>query len=81
MLNQSSSFVAPHIYTAEEVSIILAAIGALVVSIVYSFKHIKSSDCCCVHCKQDVGNGEHVVEHIVEREPAVERNENSITIV
>ena len=80
MLNQSSAFVPPHIYTAEEVSIILAAIGAMVVSIIYSFKHIKSSDCCCVHCKQDVGDGNHdiVVEHIVERESAAERN---ITIV
>jgi hypothetical protein len=68
MLNQSSAFVPPHIYTAEEVSIILAAIAAMVVSIIYSFKHIKSSDCCCVHCKQDVGDGE----------PAAERN---ITIV
>lgn len=58
MLNQSSAFVPPHIYTAEEVSIMLAAIGAMVVSIIYSFKHIKSSDCCCVHCKQDVGDGE-----------------------
>ena len=41
------------IYTAEEIAIILAALASAVAAIVYSFKHIKSSDCCGFHCKQE----------------------------
>ena len=44
----------PHIYTAEEVALMLAALGAMVASIVYSFKHIKSSSCLGSKCQQEV---------------------------
>ena len=43
-----------HKYTAEEVSLMLAALGAMVASIVYSFKHIKSSSCLGSKCQQEV---------------------------
>ena len=43
-----------HVYTAEEVSLMLAALGAMVASIVYSFKHIKSSSCLGSKCQQEV---------------------------
>jgi len=49
-----------HIYTMEEITIGLAAIGALVASIVYSFRHIKSSSCMGMKCKQEVTDVVHV---------------------
>ncbi len=49
-----------HIYTAEEISLMLAALGAMVASIVYSFKHIKSSSCLGVKCQQEVVDVVHV---------------------
>ena len=49
-----------HIYTAEEISLMLAALGAMVASIVYSFKHIKSSSCLGMKCKQEVTDVVHV---------------------
>lgn len=36
----------PHIYSAQEITIILGALGAMVASIVYSVKNIKHSSCC-----------------------------------
>jgi len=44
----------PHIYTANEVSLMLAALGAAAASIIYSFKHIKSSSCLGSKCEQTV---------------------------
>jgi len=49
-----------HIYTAEEISLMLAALGAMVASIVYSFQHIKSSSCLGMKCKQEVTDVVHV---------------------
>ena len=49
-----------HIYTMEEITIGLAAIGALVASIVYSFRHIKSSSCMGMKCQQEVTDVVHV---------------------
>jgi len=43
-----------HIYTAEEIALMLGAFGAAFASIVYSFKHIKSSSCLGFKCKQQV---------------------------
>ena len=61
LLNETliSSHIA-HIYTAEEISLMLAALGAMVASIVYSFKHIKSSSCLGVKCQQEVVDVVHV---------------------
>jgi len=56
----------PHIYTMEEITIGLAAIGALVASIVYSFRHIKSSSCLGAKCSQEV-----IVEAPAKSEPHV----------
>jgi len=43
-----------HIYTAEEIALLLGALGACVASIIYSVKNIKHSSCCLglVSCDQ-----------------------------
>jgi len=43
-----------HVYTAEEIALMLGALGAAFASIVYSLKHIKSSSCWGFKCKQQV---------------------------
>ena len=35
-----------HTYTAEEIALMLGALGAMVASIIYSVKNIKHSSCC-----------------------------------
>ena len=35
-----------HVYTAEEIALMLGALGAMVASIIYSVKNIKHSTCC-----------------------------------
>ena len=35
-----------HQYTAEEIALMLGALGAMVASIIYSVKNIKHSSCC-----------------------------------
>lgn len=56
----SASISTAHVYTAEEVALMLAALGAMVASIVYSFKHIKSSSCLGSKCQQEVVDVVHV---------------------
>ncbi len=43
-----------HVYTAEEIALMLGALGAMVASIIYSVKNIKHSSCCLglVSCDQ-----------------------------
>ena len=43
-----------HIYTAEEVTLILGALSACVAGIIYSVKNVKSSSCCggLISCQQ-----------------------------
>ena len=43
-----------HIYSAEEIAIILGALGAMVASIIYSVKNVKHSSCCVglIECDQ-----------------------------
>lgn len=36
----------PHTYSAEEITLMLGALGAMVASIIYSVKNIKHSSCC-----------------------------------
>jgi len=36
----------PHEYTAEEIALMLGALGAMVASIIYSIKNVKHSSCC-----------------------------------
>ena len=43
-----------HVYTAEEIALMLGALGAAFASIIYSLKHIKSSSCWGFKCKQSV---------------------------
>jgi len=52
-LASASSGAGGHIYTAEEVSLMLAALGAMIASIVYSVKNIKHSSCCAGVCECD----------------------------
>jgi len=40
-------------YSAEEVAILLGALGAMVASIIYAFKNIKHSSCCLGICSCD----------------------------
>ena len=35
-----------HNYTAEEIALMLGALGAMVASIIYSIKNVKHSSCC-----------------------------------
>ena len=56
----------PHIYSANEVSLMLAALGACVASIIYSFKHIKSSSCLGSSCSQVVTDVPIVVQQPVQ---------------
>jgi len=44
----------PHVYNAQEISLMLGAFGASIASIIYSFKHIKSSSCLGSKCEQIV---------------------------
>jgi len=39
---------------ASEISVIIAAIGALTASVVYAFKNIRYSSCCGASCEQEV---------------------------
>ena len=56
----------PHIYNANEISLMLAAFGAAVASIIYSFKHIKSSSCLGSSCSQVVTDVPIVVQQPVQ---------------
>tara|TARA_R110002096_G_scaffold182282_2_gene360008 strand:- start:99 stop:338 length:240 start_codon:yes stop_codon:yes gene_type:complete len=56
----AASISTAHVYTAEEIALMLAALGAMVASIVYSFKHIKSSSCLGSKCQQEVVDVVHV---------------------
>ena len=35
-----------HVYTADEIALMLGALGACVASIIYGFKNVKKSSCC-----------------------------------
>jgi len=49
-----STQIIPHVYSAENVALILGALSACVAGVVYSFKNIKHSSCCAglVICDQ-----------------------------
>lgn len=49
---------------AEQAAIMIAAIGAAIASVVYSFKHIKSSTCCLgfFECEQVVEDEVYIEE-------------------
>ena len=56
-LNQTTEASVGHIakiYTAEEIALMLGALGAMVASIIYSVKNIKHSSCCLglISCDQ-----------------------------
>ena len=52
--SMTSNIEPPHIYTAEEVALIIGGISAAIVSIVYSFKHINHLKSGCCECDQEV---------------------------
>jgi len=41
-----TSISSKHNYTAEEIALMLGALGAMVASIIYSIKNVKHSSCC-----------------------------------
>ena len=52
---------------ASEISIIIAAVGGLVASVVYAFKNIKNSSCCGARCEQEVQTDSNVtIQHASE---------------
>ena len=54
MFNFTEMSTTGHVYSADEIALLLAALGACVASIIYSFKHVKSSSCMGVRCQQAV---------------------------
>lgn len=36
----------PHTYTADEIALLLGALGGLIASIIYGLKNVKKSSCC-----------------------------------
>lgn len=48
-----------HQYTAEGISIILGAMGALIASLFYALKNIKHSTCCLGFCECDQNIEDH----------------------
>jgi len=61
----------PHQYNAEEIALMLAALGACVASVIYSFKHVKSSSCMGVRCQQAVEGV--IVQDVPAQPPALKR--------
>jgi len=50
----TSNIEPPHIYTAEEVALVVGGISAAIVSVVYSLKHINHLKSGCCECDQKV---------------------------
>ena len=67
-----------HQYTAEGISIILGAMGALIASLFYALKNIKHSTCCLgfIECEQQIEENEEN-----EQEPVIYIRERDITEV
>lgn len=54
---------------AEAITLIIASVGALIASVIYSLKHIKKSECCGGKCVQDTMEcGENHIEKIIIKE-------------
>ena len=41
------------IMETQDITLIIASIGATIASIIYSLKHVKKSDCCGSSCTQE----------------------------
>lgn len=54
MFNRTEMSLPGYIYSADEIALMLAAFGACVASVIYSFKHVKSSSCMGSKCSQEV---------------------------
>jgi hypothetical protein len=52
--SMTSNIEPPHIYTAEEVALVVGGISAAIVSVVYSLKHINHLKSGCCECDQKV---------------------------
>lgn len=70
MFNRTEMSTSGHIYSADEIALLLAALGACVASIIYSFKHVKSSSCCGTRCEQAVEGV--VVQDVMPAPPRLE---------
>tara|TARA_R110000824_G_scaffold92134_1_gene223742 strand:- start:97 stop:285 length:189 start_codon:yes stop_codon:yes gene_type:complete len=42
-----------NIMNTQDITLLIAAIGAMLGSVIYSLKHVKKSDCCGSSCTQD----------------------------
>ena len=65
-LSTSSDSVS-HIYSANEIALLLASLGAAIASVIYSFKHVKSSSCCGAKCNQVVEGV--IVQDVMPQQP------------
>ena len=46
----------PHIYTAEEIILMLGGLGGMIASIIYAFKNVKHCQSGCMECDQKINN-------------------------
>ena len=56
MDNITNQEIAPHIYTAEEIILMLGGLGGAVASIIYAFKNVKHCQSGCMECDQKINN-------------------------
>jgi len=54
MENFTNEEIAPHIYTAEEIILMLGGLGGMVASIIYAFKNVKHCQSGCMECDQKI---------------------------
>lgn len=56
----------PHVYTGEEITLVLGAIGALIASLIYALKNVNHVKSGCCECNQEVDPviiHDHLEEH------------------
>ena len=52
----SKNVIQPHIYTAEEIILMLGGLGGMIASIIYAFKNVKHCQSGCMSCDQKIKN-------------------------
>jgi len=55
-MDNITSDIEPHIYTAEEIILMLGGLGGMIASIIYAFKNVKHCQSGCMECDQKINN-------------------------
>ena len=55
-MDNIASNIEPHIYTAEEIILMLGGLGGMIASIIYAFKNVKHCQSGCMECDQKINN-------------------------